>query len=134
MPVNLVGRAGYGRVGSVLLPPYVIAHHRDRRRALLVVRIGHQAADPGLYAESPEEIAGNEILVARIGLRLGARAADAERRIPRLQCRQVCELGRFRTKIPVGLPREQREICVVTLGIATPVTAADLIADPPQFL
>src|ERR1043166_2503810 len=42
------------------------ARHRPRRRALLVVGVRRQPADPGLHAEGPEEIAGNKLPVSRL--------------------------------------------------------------------
>ena len=67
--VDLVTSADHRGVGPVLLAPDSVTHYRDGWRTLPVVRVDHQPADPGLHAESPEEIAGHILAIARIGLR-----------------------------------------------------------------
>ena len=125
MPVDLIAGANHRRVGAVLLLPDAVAHHRHRRRAFLIVRIGHQPADPRLHAESPEEISGHILPVARIRLRLRPHSADAKRRIAGLQRRQVSELRRVRAKVLVRLPREQRKIPIAPPGYIRPSCSSE---------
>src|ERR1700733_7923679 len=68
MPVNLISSSGHRWVRGVLFLPDVVAHYRDGWRTLLVVRVGHQPADPRLHAKGPEEVAGHVLTVARIRL------------------------------------------------------------------
>jgi len=84
MAVDLIRCANHGGVGAVLLVPDPVTHYRDRWRTLYIVRIGHQPADPGLHAKSPEEVAGYILAIAGIRRRTRPRPADAERRIARL--------------------------------------------------
>src|ERR1700689_537047 len=55
MPVDLIAGADYRGAGAVFLFPDAVAHDRYRRRALLIVGVSHEAADPWLHAEGPEE-------------------------------------------------------------------------------
>src|SRR5579859_2058930 len=131
MPIDLIASTDYGRIRSVFFLPYAVAHHRYRRRTLLIVLVGEQPADPGLHTKGPEEIPGNILSIARIRLRLRALSADAKRCIAGLQCGQIHKLGRVRAKVPVRFPREQRKIAVVALRVPAPVAAANLVSDPP---
>ena len=84
MPVDLITGPNHREIRAVLVLPDVEAHHCHRRRALLIVRVGHQPADPRMHAKSPEEIAGHELAITSIRRRVGSRPADAERGIPGL--------------------------------------------------
>src|ERR1044071_5473284 len=134
MPIDLIASTDYGWIRSVLFLPYAVAHHRYRRRTLLIVLVGEQPADPGLHAKGPEEISGNVLSIARIRLRLRALSADAKRCIAGLQRCQVPELRRARAKMLVRFPREQRKIAIVALRVPAPVAAANLVSDPPQLV
>src|SRR6185312_1075165 len=98
-PVDVKTASHYRGIGAVLVLPDVEAHHRHRRRALLVVGIGSQTADPGLHAEGPEEIAGSKLPVSRLHRRGRSRSPYAERRVPGLHGRQLREFGRVLSKV-----------------------------------
>src|SRR4051812_44534299 len=133
MPIDLVASTDHRGIGSVFVMPDAVAHHRDWRRTLLIVLIGQQAADPRLHAKRPEEISRYILPIARVHGCLGAHSAHAQRRITGLQCGKIYELRCLSAKILVRLPREQRKIAVIALGISAPVTAAYFVSDPPQF-
>src|SRR6185369_13941903 len=84
-------------------------------------------------AESAEEIAGYKLPIEGLRRRTRSGFTDTEGRVAGLQCRQIDELGRLRTKVPIGFPREEGKISVIALRVATPIAAADLIADPPEL-
>src|SRR5581483_7428263 len=90
--------------------------------------------DPGIHAQSPEEIAGDILSVARVRLCLRPGSPNTERRIPGLERGQVRELDCVRAKVLVRLPGEQREIPIAILGVSAPVAAANFVSDPPQLL
>ena len=106
MPVDLIARAHHGGIAAVLLFPDAIAHHRHQRCALLIIGIVHHAPDPGIDAEGAEEIAGDVLPVAGICRSLRSGSTHAQRRIARLQSRQVAELRRVGAKMLVHLPGE----------------------------
>ena len=97
----------------------------------MVVLVGHEPSDPGLDSQSPEEIAGNILAIARIRLCRRPHSADAKRCIAGLQGRQVGELGSVHSKVLVCLPGEEGEISVIALGIAAPIATTNFISDPP---
>src|SRR6185437_6263580 len=133
MSIDLVPSAYDRGIRAVLVLPCAIAQHRDWRRTLLIILVAEKAADPGLHAKGPEEIAGHKLAISCLCRRLGSRSAHAKSSVARLQRCQVGELWCVLAKIPVRLIGEQGKVAVATLGIAAPVAAAIFIPDPPQL-
>jgi hypothetical protein len=76
----------------------------------------------------------SRLQAAGIRWRSRTRPADGERRITGLQRRQINEIGRLLAKVPVGFPREQREVSVIALGISTLIATTNFIANSPKLL
>ncbi len=134
MPVDLEIPADYRRVRAVLAFPDAVAHHRDQRRACLVVGVGHQPAHQRLHAQGAEKVPRHILPVARIHRRLRSCAPHAKRRIAGLQGGKIGELRRMFAEILVRLPGEERKVAIAALHVSAPVAAADLVPDPPQLL
>ena len=81
MSVDLIAGADHRGIGAVLLAPDAVAHHRHGRRALLIVLVGHQSADPGLDTQGAEEIPGYIFPVASIDRSLRSLSTDAKQSI-----------------------------------------------------